>query len=136
MLLPAATQVQRTASGLSVPVSDCGSVPDLARARSQTISLGIGPTVTVCAADLALPSYPSLPCGPAGDAEPVSDLGPGVALGAQALDRLADGVVQLAHEPGHEAECFDVAVCDAAAVGAQDAPDELAVLDGPPRSFW
>jgi hypothetical protein len=31
MLLPAATQVQRTASGLSVPVSDCGSVPDLAR---------------------------------------------------------------------------------------------------------
>jgi len=31
MLLPAATQVQRTASGISVPVSDCGSVPDLAR---------------------------------------------------------------------------------------------------------
>jgi hypothetical protein len=31
MLLPAATQVQRTASGLLVPVSDCGSVPGLAR---------------------------------------------------------------------------------------------------------
>jgi hypothetical protein len=31
MLLPAATQVERTASGLSVPVSDCGSVPDLVR---------------------------------------------------------------------------------------------------------
>ena len=85
-----------------------------------TVSLGIGPIVTVCAADQAfrlsgsdpeypvlalasctliarssmrhagrLPSYPSLPGGLAGDAEPVSDLGPGVALGAQALDRLA-----------------------------------------------
>jgi len=31
MLLPAATQVQRTASGLLVPVSDYGSVPGLAR---------------------------------------------------------------------------------------------------------
>jgi hypothetical protein len=59
-------------------------------------------------------------CGLAGDAEPVSDLGPGVALGAQVLDRLGDGVVQLVCEPGHEAECVDVAVCDAAAVGAQD----------------
>jgi bifunctional DNase/RNase len=82
-----------------------------------------------------LPSCPALPCGLAADAEPVSDLGPGVALGAQALDRLSDGVVHLVGEPGHEAECFDVAVRNAAAVGAQDAPDELPVLDAPPSPF-
>jgi len=66
-------------------------------------------------------------------------LGPGVAPAAQTLDRLGDGVVQFVGKPGHEAECLDIAVCDAAAVGAQDAPDELFVLvvfDGPPPPVW
>jgi hypothetical protein len=71
---------------------------------------------------------PSLLCGLPGDAEPGADLGPGVASGAQAPDRLGDGSVQLVSEPGHKAECFYIAVCDAAAVGAQDAPGELPVL--------
>jgi integrase len=53
---------------------------------------------------------PSLLCGLPGDAEPGADLGPGVASGAQAPDRLGDGSVQLVSEPGHEAECFDIAV--------------------------
>jgi hypothetical protein len=75
-----------------------------------------------------VPCSPSLLCGLAGDAEPGADLGPGVAVSAQALDRLGDGAVQLVREPGHEAECFDIAVCDVAAVGAQDASDELPVL--------
>jgi hypothetical protein len=48
--------------------------------------------------------------------------------GCADLDRLGDGVVQFVGKPGHEAECLDIAVCDAAAVGAQDAPDELFVL--------
>jgi hypothetical protein len=66
--------------------------------------------------------------GLAGDAEPGADLGPGVAIGAQALDSLGYGGVDLISQAGHEDECFHVAVPDAAGVGAQDAADECAVL--------
>jgi len=73
---------------------------------------------------------PALLCGLAGDTEPGADLGPPVASAAQALDRLGYRAVEFIGEPGLEGECFDVAVCDPAAVGAQDAPDE-----GPYSSF-
>ena len=85
-----------------------------------------------------LPLPPPLLCGLAGDAKAGADLGPGVAASAQALDRLGGGSVQFVGEPGHQDERFDVAVCDAAAVGAQDAADErcvFVVLDMPSRSF-
>jgi len=71
----------------------------------------------------------------AGDAKAGADLGPGVTVGAQALDRFGYGGIEFLREAGHEGESFDVAVCDAAAVGAQDAADErgvLVVLDRPP----
>jgi hypothetical protein len=58
-------------------------------------------------------------CGLAGDAEPGADLGPGVTPATQTLDRLGDGVVQFVGKPGREAECLDIAVCDAATVGAR-----------------
>jgi hypothetical protein len=38
-------------------------------------------------------------------------------------------------EAGHEDQGLDVAVPDAACVGAQDAAEECAVLDLPPRTF-
>ena len=76
--------------------------------------------------------------GLAGDAEPGADLGPGVAAGAQALDRLGYGGVDLLGQAEHEAQGLDVAVADAAAAGAQDAADErgvLVVLDLPSWPF-
>jgi hypothetical protein len=73
--------------------------------------------------------------GLAGDAEAGTDLGPGVTAGAQALDGLGDGGVDLVAGVGHEAKCFHVAVTDAASVGVQDAADECGVLDLPPRTF-
>ena len=82
---------------------------------------------------------PSLLGGLAGDAEPGADLGPGVAAGAQALDRLGYGGVDLIGQTEHEGQGLNVAVADAAGVGAQDAPDEcavLVVLDLSPRAFW
>ena len=168
--MQASRHAEVSASDREFPALTGSSGTQRARGKVGTISLGIGPIVTVSAADQAsrlsgsdpeypvltlasctliarpsvrhagrLPSYPSLPRGLAGDAEPISDLGPRVTLDAQALDRLGDGLVQLVREPGHQAQCFDVAVCDAAAVGAQDAPDELPVLivlDAPPSPFW
>src|ERR1039457_6927500 len=71
---------------------------------------------------------PSLLGSLAGDAEPGADLGPGVAAVPQALDRLGDGGVDLLGQAEHEGQGVNVAIADAAAVGAQDAPDECAVL--------
>lgn len=71
----------------------------------------------------------------AGDAELGADLGPGVAVDAQVLDRLGYGGVDLFGQAGHKGQGLNVTVTDAAAVGAQDAPDEcavLVVLDLPP----
>ena len=79
---------------------------------------------------------PALLGGLAGDSEPGADLGPGVAAGAQAGDRLADGAVHVVGEGGHERQGFDVAGGDAARVGAQDTAGErgvVVVLDHRPR---
>ena len=76
--------------------------------------------------------------GLAGDAKPGANLGPGVAAGAQALDGLCYGGVDLLGQAEHEAQGLDVAVADAAAAGAQDAADErgvLVVLDLPSWPF-
>jgi hypothetical protein len=57
-------------------------------------------------------------------------------VSAQALDRLGHGGVDLL---GQEDQGLDVAVSGAAGVGAQDAPDEgavLVVLDLPSWPFW
>ena len=70
------------------------------------------------------PLPPALLCGLAGDAEPGADLGPGVAIGAQALDRLGDGRVDLPCQAEHDGQGLNVAVPDAAAVGAHDAAGE------------
>src|ERR1035438_5136724 len=88
---------------------------------------------------LSWAASPALLGGLAGDAEPGADLGPGVAEAAQAGHGLADNGVDLVGEVGHEGECFDVAVRDAAGVGAQDAPGErgvLIVLPHPSGPFW
>ena len=56
-------------------------------------------------------------------------------MGTQALDRFGHRSVDLLAQADQEAERFHIAVSDAAAVGAQDAPDErgiLIVLDQPP----
>ena len=71
---------------------------------------------------------PALLSGLADDAKTDADFGPGVAAGAQALDSLGCGGVDLLGQAEHEAQGVDVAVADAAAVGAQDAADECAVL--------
>jgi hypothetical protein len=70
---------------------------------------------------------PALLCGLAG-AESGADLGPGVAAATQALDRLGYRGAEFVSEPGHESKSFYVAICHAAAVSAQDAPDERPVL--------
>jgi hypothetical protein len=78
---------------------------------------------------------PALLRGLAGDVEPGANLGPGVATGAQALDRFAYCGIEIVREAGHEAKSFHIAVCHTSAVGAQDAADErgvLVVLDRPP----
>ena len=49
-------------------------------------------------------------------------------MGAETFDCFSDGGVDLLGEVVHEDQGLDVAVSDAAAVGAQDAPDEGAVL--------
>ena len=74
--------------------------------------------------------------GLAADAETGADLGPGVAVGAQALDRLGHRGVDLLGQADQEAECFHIAVSDAAAVGAQDAADERTVLVVLDLSSW
>ena len=51
-------------------------------------------------------------------------------MGAQALDRLGHRGVDLLGEADQECECFDIAVSDAAAVGAQDAGNMLAADAG------
>jgi hypothetical protein len=74
-----------------------------------------------------------------GDAEQGADLRPGIATGAQALDGLGYGGVDLLGQTEHDGQGLDVAVPDTAAVGAQDAADEcgvLVVLDLPSRAFW
>jgi hypothetical protein len=81
---------------------------------------------------------PSVAGGLADDAESGADLGPGVTADAQALDGLGYGGVDLLGQTEHEGQGLDVAVPDAATVGAQDAPDEcgvLVVLDLAPRTF-
>jgi ATP-dependent Clp protease ATP-binding subunit ClpA len=50
--------------------------------------------------------------------QPCADLGPGVAVAAQALDRLCDGGVDLLGQAAYEGQASDVAVPDAAAAGA------------------
>ena len=77
--------------------------------------------------------------GLAGDAEAGADLGPGVALGAQALNGLGYSGVDLITEAGHMDESFDVAAPYTVGVAAQDAPGEcgvLVVFDPPPWAFW
>jgi hypothetical protein len=64
-----------------------------------------------------------------------------VAAAAQALDRLGYGSVDVLGQAEDEGQGLDVtvAVADAARVGAQDAPDEcavLVVLDLSPWPFW
>ena len=49
-------------------------------------------------------------------------------MGVQALDCLGHRGVDLLGQADQEDECFHIAVSDAAAVGAQDAADECAVL--------
>ena len=71
---------------------------------------------------------PSLLRGLPGDAESGADLCPGVAERAQALDRLGYGGVGLLGQAEHDGQGLNVAVADAAGVGAQDAPDESAVF--------
>ena len=82
---------------------------------------------------------PSLLRGLPGDAESGADLCPGVAERAQALDRLGYGGVDLLGQAEHYGQGLNVAVADAAGVGAQDAPDEcavLVVLDLPSWPLW
>src|SRR5689334_3062906 len=70
----------------------------------------------------------------AGDAEPHGDVGPGVAEVAESGDGLAGGLLEVGREAVHGSDGFDVAGCDAAAVGAYDAAEErsiLVVLDDP-----
>jgi hypothetical protein len=77
------------------------------------------------------PLLRSLACDP----ESGADLGPGIATGAQAPDRLGYRSVYLLGQADHEDQGLDVAVADTTGVGAQDAPDEravLVVLDLPP----
>ena len=62
--------------------------------------------------------------GLAGDAKAGADFGPGIAAGAQAIDRLGYGSVDLLGQAEHEGQGLGVAVPDAAAAGAQDAADE------------
>jgi hypothetical protein len=57
-------------------------------------------------------------------------------VAAQALDGFGDGGVDLGGQVEHEGQGLDVAVSDAAAVGAQNAADECGVLDLPSRAFW
>jgi len=71
---------------------------------------------------------PSLLRGLPGDAESGADPCPGVAERAQALDRLGYGGVDLLGQAEHDGQGLNVAVADAAGVGAQDAPDESAVF--------
>ena len=59
-------------------------------------------------------------------------------MSAQALDRLGHRGVDLLGQVDHEDQGLNITVSDAAAVGAQDAPDErgiLIVLDQPPGPF-
>src|ERR1022692_547528 len=82
---------------------------------------------------------PALLRGLAGDAEPGADVGPGVAVAAEPDDGVADGVLDVGAEVSDEGEGFDVAACDAAGVGAQDAARErgvLVVLDDRPGGVW
>jgi hypothetical protein len=84
------------------------------------------------------PLPPALLCRLSGDAEPGADLGPGVAAAAQARDGLGYGGIDLLGQAEHEGQGLDVAVPDAAAVGAQNAADErgvVGVLDLPSRTF-
>jgi hypothetical protein len=69
-------------------------------------------------------SSPALLDSLAGDTEPGADLSPGVTAGAQALDGLGYGGVDLLGQAEHEDQGLDVAVADTATVGAQDAADE------------
>ena len=81
---------------------------------------------------------PALLCGLPGDVQAERDVGPAVAVGAQAGDGVLDGRADLVGDGGHVGDCFDVACCDAAAVGAYDAPEEggvLVVLDDRRRRF-
>src|SRR5271166_4948983 len=82
---------------------------------------------------------PALLGGLAGDAEPGTDVGPGVAEPAQPGDGLADSGVDLPGQVGHGGEGVDVTGGDAAGVGAQDAAGEAGVLvvaDRPPGAVW
>ena len=82
---------------------------------------------------------PALLCGLPGDVEAERDVGPAVAVAAQAGDGVLDGSADLVGDGGHVRHCFDVACCDAAAVGAYDAPEEggvLVVLDDPSPLVW
>ena len=59
-------------------------------------------------------------------------------MGAQAFDGFGYGGVDLLGQAEHEGQGLNIAIADAAAVGAQDAPDEcagLVVLDLPSPSF-
>src|SRR6266536_3128828 len=60
---------------------------------------------------------PALLGGLAGNADTVGDFGPGVAEGAQPGDGDVEGVFDLARQGEQVVEGFDVAACDAAAVG-------------------
>ena len=98
--------------------------------------MGSGPRAAVAAVTRRAPA---LLGGLAGDAEPGADLGPGVAEAAQAGDGLGDGGVDLGGQAEHEGQGLDVAVGDAAGVGAQDAAGErgvLVVLDQPRGAVW
>ena len=76
-------------------------------------------------------------CGLAGDAEAGADLRPGVAVVAQALDGFGYGGVDSSAGPSISARA-STSPRRPAAVGAQDTPDEgavLVVLDLPTRTF-
>jgi hypothetical protein len=75
-----------------------------------------------------LARFPSLLGGLAGDAEAGADPSPGITACAQALHRLGYGGVDLLGQAEYEGQGLDVTVADATGVGAQDAPDERAVL--------
>ena len=64
-------------------------------------------------------------CSLAGDAEPGLNLGPGIANGSKSIDGLLDGVVDVVGQADQVGQTR-IADCDAAAVGAQDAPGKAA----------
>lgn len=74
-----------------------------------------------------------------GYAKPGADFRPGIACVAEAVDGSLNRIVDVVGQTDQVAERFDVAGCDAATVGAQDAAGEggvLGVLGDRASAFW